>query len=139
MKIHPSPYDQYVDPPTIMAVLDSIAFFWLIVSVTLVMFSWLAWKLWQLHSIPKRFARERGWRQARLMFWLTLLGLIWKPLWILAVILVVTDWEALADWIRRLQHPPRPAPEAIKEGRAPAEPSDAPESKVIAAEKEASA
>ena len=72
------------------------------------------------------------------MFWLTLLGVIWKPLWILAVILVVTDWDALADWVRRLQHPPQPAPAAIKELTAPAEPSDAPESKVIAAEKEAS-
>ena len=109
MKIHPSPYDEYVDPPAIVALLDSIAFFWFVVLVTVILFSWIAWKLWELHSVPKKISKELGWRQARLVFWLTMLGLIWKPLWVIAVILVVLDWDALADWIRALQSPKQPS------------------------------
>ena len=103
MKIHDSPYNYYLDPPGIMGLLDSVIFFWFIILVTLGIFSWLAWKLWTIHSLPKTIAKQRGWRQARLVFWLSILGLIWKPLWIIAVVLVVLDWDALADWIRSVQ------------------------------------
>lgn len=139
MKIHPSPYEQYVDPPTIMALLDSTAFFWFVVVATVTMFFWLSLKLWELHSIPKKLAREKGWKQARLVFWLTLLGLIWKPLWVLAVILVVTDWVAVADWIRALQRPLQPAGEGNIEGTGADEPSGGSEISVSAAEREAAA
>lgn len=139
MKIHPSPYDQYVDPPTIMGLLDSTAFFWFVVVVTVAMLFWLALKLWELHSIPKKLAREKGWKQARLVFWLTLLGLIWKPLWVLAVILVVTDWVAFADWIRALHCPPQPAREGDTEETVAEELSRGSENGVSAAESEASA
>ena len=139
MKIHPSYYDEYVDPPRIMGVLDSTVFFWLVVIVTLAMLSWLAWKLWELHSVPKRLSRERGWKQARLVFWLTLLGLVWKPLWVLAVILVATDWDAFADWIRSLRHPPQEAPQAQREKAVTAESSGAPADSVVTVDKESSA
>ena len=95
-----------------MGLLDSVLFFWLVVLVTTGLFAWLAWKLWSLHSIPKQIAKKQGWSQARLVFWLCMLGLIWKPLWVVAVVLVVIDWDALANWIRKLRLPESPAKEA---------------------------
>ena len=69
-------------------------------------FIWAIAKLWSLHSIPKALAKEKGFRQGKLVFWLCMLGLIWKPLWVLAVMAVVIDWDALADWLRSLRYPP---------------------------------
>jgi hypothetical protein len=88
-----------------MGLLDSVVFFWFVVLVTTGIFVWLAWNLWKLHSIPKQISKREGWSQARLVFWLCMLGLIWKPLWVIAVIVVVIDWDALANWIRSLQLP----------------------------------
>jgi hypothetical protein len=125
MTIHPSPYTEYVNPPAIMGLLDSVVFFWLVVILTMGIFAFIAWKLWGLHSIPKQLAKQRGWKQAQLVFWLCMLGLIWKPLWVAAVVLVVIDWEALADWIRAL----RPADRSPAVSDAPdplATPADAP-------------
>ena len=38
--------------------------------------------------------------QAKLIFWLCMLGLIWKPLWVIAVIAIVTDWDKAQLWFK---------------------------------------
>jgi len=105
VKIHPTTFE-YEHLPAVMGLLDSVAFFWFVVLFTMVLLIWLIAKLWSLHSIPKVLAREKGYTQGRLVFWLTMLGMIWKPLWVLAVLAVVVDWDALANWLRRLRLPP---------------------------------
>lgn len=107
-----------------MGLLDSVLFFWFVVLVTTGLFAWLAWKLWSLHSIPKQIAKKQGWSQAKLVFWLCMLGLIWKPLWIVAVVLVVIDWDALANWIRKLRLPESPAKETEVPSKANNEPGE---------------
>ncbi|WP_322804785.1 Mg2+ and Co2+ transporter [Vibrio alfacsensis] len=99
MQIHPTTlsYDHY---PSIYQVLESTIFMWLIVIVTLVVASWVLSKLWYIHSIPKHLAKERELGQAKLIFWLCILGLFYKPLWVLAVLAIVTDWAKLQLWIR---------------------------------------
>ena len=90
----------YENLPSVMTLLDSVAFMWFVTLVTLGIFSWIALKLWHLHSLPKYLANERGMQQAKLIFWLCMLGIVWKPLWVLAVIAIVTDWDKAQEWIK---------------------------------------
>ena len=99
MKIHPTTLE-YENTPGIIGLLDSNGFFWFIVLVTVSTFIWAIWKLWKLHSLPKYQAKDKGYSQGRLVFWLCMIGLFVKPLWILAIILVVIDWDALRNWLR---------------------------------------
>ncbi|WP_239502677.1 Mg2+ and Co2+ transporter [Vibrio astriarenae] len=73
---------------------------WFVVVVTVAIAVWVIAKLWHIHSIPKHLAKERGLAQAKLVFWLCLLGLVYKPLWILAVIAIVTDWDKVQLWLK---------------------------------------
>ena len=99
MEIHSTSleYDQL---PSVMPLLDSAIFMWFVVIVTSGVFVWIAAKLWMIHSIPKHLAKEKGLAQAKLIFWLCILGLAWKPLWVLAVLAIVTDWDKAQQWIR---------------------------------------
>ncbi|MDF2153545.1 Mg2+ and Co2+ transporter [Vibrio sp. CAU 1672] len=99
MEIHPTTltYDTY---PSVYPLLESIAFMWFVVIVTVAIAVWVIAKLWHIHSLPKHLAKERGLAQAKLVFWLCLLGLAYKPLWILAVIAIVTDWDKAQLWIK---------------------------------------
>ncbi|WP_394230354.1 Mg2+ and Co2+ transporter [Shewanella colwelliana] len=90
----------YESLPSVYRLLDSIGFMWFVVLITLGIIVWVATKLWHIHSIPKHLAKEKGLAQAKLVFWLCVLGLIWKPLWILAVLAIVTDWDKVQLWIR---------------------------------------
>ncbi|MCZ4338674.1 Mg2+ and Co2+ transporter [Shewanella colwelliana] len=90
----------YESLPSVYRLLDSIGFMWFVVLITLGIIVWVAAKLWHIHSIPKHLAKEKGLAQAKLVFWLCVLGLIWKPLWILAVLAIVTDWDKVQLWIR---------------------------------------
>lgn len=101
MKIHETTLEYQEEVlPTVMPLLESHAFFWLVVLVTVGIFTWVAAKLWHIHSIPKYLAKEKGYSQAKLVFWLCILGLIWKPLWVLAVLTIVTDWDKVQQWIK---------------------------------------
>jgi len=106
VKIHQTTLE-YEKIPPLIGLLDSNVFFWFIVIVTSSFFIWAIAKFWSLHSIPKVLAKEKGFRQGKLVFWLCMLGLIWKPLWILAVMAVVIDWDAFEDWVRSLREPPK--------------------------------
>lgn len=99
MQIHSTSliYEHY---PSIYPVLESVVFMWVLVIVSLSVAGWVVSKLWYIHSIPKHLAKERGLGQAKLIFWLCILGLFYKPLWILAVLAIVIDWEKLQQWIR---------------------------------------
>ncbi|QFU21373.1 Mg2+ and Co2+ transporter [Shewanella eurypsychrophilus] len=99
MKIHDTSLT-FDDMPSLMVLLDSVAFMWFIALVTVSIFSWVAIKLWHLHSLPKYMAKEKGMHQAKLIFWLCMLGLIWKPLWVIAVIAIVTDWDKAQLWFK---------------------------------------
>lgn len=99
MKIHDTDLI-YTNLPGTIGLLNSVAFMWVITVVTVGVFCWVAIKLWHLHSLPKYLAKERGMQQAKLVFWLCMLGLFWKPLWVLAVIAIVTDWDKVQQWIR---------------------------------------
>jgi hypothetical protein len=97
MLIHETGFT-YALMPSVMGLLNSHIFFWFVVLVTVGVVVFLAAKLWHLHSIPKY--QSKGMSQAKLVFWMTLLGLFFKPLWIFAVACIVIDWTALQNWIR---------------------------------------
>ncbi len=99
MNIHPTTltYEQY---PSVYNILQSTVFMWFIVVVTLGIFAWTLSKLWYIHSIPKHLAKERGLSQAKLVFWLCILGMFYKPLWVIAVLTIVTDWDKIQNWLR---------------------------------------
>ncbi|MGS0693822.1 Mg2+ and Co2+ transporter [Shewanella sp. 0m-4] len=99
MKIHDTDL-VYESLPSVMVLLDSVAFMWVVTLITVAIFAWTGLKLWHLHSLPKYLAKERGMQQAKLVFWLCMLGLFWKPLWVLAVIAIVTDWDRVQQWIK---------------------------------------
>ncbi|MGS0725276.1 Mg2+ and Co2+ transporter, partial [Shewanella sp. 0m-11] len=69
MKIHDTDL-VYESLPSIMVLLDSVAFMWVVTLITVAIFAWTGLKLWQLHSLPKYLAKERGMQQAKLVFWL---------------------------------------------------------------------
>ncbi len=99
MKIHPTTltYEHY---PSVYGLLESHIFMWFVVIVTVGIAIWVIAKLWHIHSIPKHLAKEKGLSQAKLIFWLCILGLFYKPLWIFAVLAIVTDWEKIQQWIK---------------------------------------
>ncbi|MEG3219655.1 Mg2+ and Co2+ transporter [Vibrio gigantis] len=98
MKIH-STLLEYESLPTVYKLLESIEFFWFVVVFTIAIVSWVVAKLWHIHSIPKHLAKEKGLAQAKLVFWMCILGLFWKPLWVVAVLAIVTDWDKVQEWI----------------------------------------
>ncbi|WP_432469367.1 Mg2+ and Co2+ transporter [Agarivorans sp. QJM3NY_29] len=103
MVIHPTTF-HYQHYPTVYGLLESLAFMWFVVLVTLGIAIWLIAKLWHIHSIPKHLAQEQGLAQAKLIFWLCILGLFYKPLWILAVLAIVTDWENYNSGLKERSH-----------------------------------
>jgi hypothetical protein len=107
MKIHSTDltYEAY---PKVMPLLETPVFMWLILFITLGIMFFVLKKLWNVHSIPKHLAKERGYSQAKLVFWLCILGLAWKPLWIAAVLMMVVDWTALQNWFRESVTPIEP-------------------------------
>ncbi|USD43398.1 Mg2+ and Co2+ transporter [Vibrio sp. SCSIO 43135] len=90
----------YDSLPTVYALLDTPVFMWAIVIFTAALLCWVLKKLWYIHSLPKIKAKELGLGQAKLVFWLCILGLAWKPLWVLAVLAIVTDWDKVQGWIK---------------------------------------
>jgi hypothetical protein len=62
--------------------------------ITIVVF---AWGYWKIHSLPKKHSEHTG--QPRLVLWLCMLGFFCGWLWIAAILIVVTDWEKIAEVI----------------------------------------
>jgi hypothetical protein len=84
--------------PTIIGLLDSEVFMSLIFVVTLSVFAYLGYLLWQLHEVAVHKAEARSSAQLQLVFALSLCGLfIHKGWWVLAIIIAFTSWEYISD------------------------------------------
>ncbi|NMP16822.1 magnesium transporter [Thalassotalea sp. Y01] len=80
--------------PTILKLLDSELFMGLIFLITLSVFAYVGYLLWQLHEIALHKAKRDSSPQIQLVFALSLCGLfIDKTWWVLALIIVFTSWE----------------------------------------------
>ncbi len=84
--------------PTILGLLDSEVFMGLIFFVTLSVFAYVGYLLWQLHEVAVHKAEDNASPQLTLIFALSLCGLfIHKAWWVLAIIIAFTSWEAIAN------------------------------------------
>ena len=84
--------------PTILALLDSEVFMGLIFFITLSVFAYVGYLLWQLHEVAVHKAEHNSSPQIQLVFALSLCGLfIHKAWWVLAIIIAVTSWDHIAD------------------------------------------
>ncbi|MBW3695173.1 Mg2+ and Co2+ transporter [Vibrio sp. T187] len=99
MKIHQSSLS-YESLPSVYQLLDTPIFMWVIALSTIALFAWVLNRLWFIHSIPKSKAKELNLGQSKLVFWLCILGIAWKPLWVAAVLAIVTDWDKVQLWLK---------------------------------------
>ncbi|ARN73183.1 magnesium transporter [Oceanicoccus sagamiensis] len=82
--------------PSILGLLNSEIFMGLIFLVTIAVFVYVAYLLWELHEVAVHRAEETSNPHLQLIFALSLCGLfIDKTWWVLAVILSFTSWEII--------------------------------------------
>lgn len=94
--------------PTILGLLDSEIFMGLIFFITLSIFAYVAYLLWQLHEVAVHRAESSDSSQVQLIFALSLCGLfIHKAWWVLAVVLAFTSWNSIGNWFRDIIHNPQ--------------------------------
>lgn len=94
--------------PTILGLLDSEIFMGLIFFITLSIFAYVAYLLWQLHEVAVHRAESSDSSQVQLIFALSLCGLfIHKAWWVLAVVLAFTSWSSIGNWFRDIIHNPQ--------------------------------
>ncbi|GAM54997.1 permease of the major facilitator superfamily [Vibrio ishigakensis] len=77
---------------------DKPVFMGFLAAMTLLTLSLAVWGYWVVHSMPKKHSEHTG--QAKLVFWLCMLGFFWGWLWIAAILIVVTDWSKIANVIK---------------------------------------
>lgn len=77
--------------------LDKEGFLAALAIMTMMTIALFLWGYWKVHSLPKKHAEHTG--QTRLVFWLCMLGFFWGWLWIAAILIVVTDWDKIANVI----------------------------------------
>jgi len=91
--------------PSILGLLDSEVFMGLIFFITLSVFAYVAYLLWQLHEVAVHKAEANASPQLQLIFALSLCGLfIHKAWWVLAIIIAFTSWSSIGDWMREIIH-----------------------------------
>lgn len=91
--------------PTILALLDSEVFMGLIFFITLSVFAYVGYLLWELHEVAVHKAEASSSPQIQLIFALSLCGLfIHKAWWVLAIIIAFTSWEAIGNRISHVIH-----------------------------------
>ena len=84
--------------PTILGLLNSEIFMGLIFTVTLSVFVYVAWLLWELHEVAVHKAQAIASHQIQLVFALSLCGLfIHKAWWVMAIIIAFTRWDIIAE------------------------------------------
>ncbi|RJG38303.1 Mg2+ and Co2+ transporter [Motilimonas pumila] len=81
--------------------LDAEWFIGLLTMMTVTTLGLVVWGYWKLHALPKKHAAHTG--QPKLVFWLCMLGFFYNNLWIAAVLIVVTDWSKISQWLKRGQ------------------------------------
>jgi hypothetical protein len=91
--------------PTILALLDSEVFMGLIFFITLSVFAYVGYLLWELHEVAVHKAEASSSPQIQLIFALSLCGLfIHKAWWVLAIIIAFTSWEAIGNSVSNMIH-----------------------------------
>lgn len=89
--------------PTILGLLDSELFMGLIFFITLSVFAYIGYLLWQLHEVAVHRAESSSSNQVQLVFALSLCGLfIHKAWWVLAIIIAFTSWESIANSVSKV-------------------------------------
>ncbi|MEH6452165.1 MAG: magnesium transporter [Psychromonas sp.] len=98
------PAEYFVDGyPTILGLLDSEIFMGVIFVITLSIFVYVLWLLWELHEVAVHKAQEISSQQIQLVFALSLCGLfIHKAWWVVAIIIAFTRWDLLAQRISEI-------------------------------------
>lgn len=83
--------------PAIVGLLNSDLFMGIIFVITLTVFAYVIYLLWQLHEIAVHKTQKINSHQANLVFALSLCGLfLHKGWWVLAVIIAFTNWIAIS-------------------------------------------
>lgn len=91
--------------PTILGLLDSEVFMGLIFFITLSVFAYIGYLLWQLHEVAVHKAEANASPQLQLVFALSLCGLfIHKAWWVLAIIIAFTSWSHIGEWLSDVIH-----------------------------------
>lgn len=92
----------YGGMPTIMPILNSEWFMGFVFAVTVGVFIYVLYLLWELHEIPVHKVQRENRLVIDLVFGLSLAGLfIDKKWWVLAIIVAFTPWRALAEGLGR--------------------------------------
>jgi len=91
--------------PSILTLLDSEVFMGLIFFITLSIFGYVGYLLWQLHEVAVHKAEADSSSQLQLVFALSLCGLfIHKVWWVFAVIVAFTSWDKIAEGLSNIIH-----------------------------------
>lgn len=84
--------------PSILGLLNSEVFMGIIFLITLSVFTYVAYLLWQLHEVAVHRAEATASPQLQLIFALSLCGLfIHKAWWVLAIIIAFTSWDVIGQ------------------------------------------
>ncbi|WOH38582.1 magnesium transporter [Thalassotalea fonticola] len=104
--------------PTILGLLDSEIFMGLIFFITLSVFAYIGYLLWELHEVAVHKAEANASPQLQLVFALSLCGLfIHKAWWVLAIIIAFTSWSHIGDWLSNIIHKDNRSAEDNKENK----------------------
>jgi hypothetical protein len=88
----------YGSYPTILGLLNSEIFMSFIFCVTVTLFVYVGYLLWELHEVAVHKEEAKSSGQLQLVFALSLCGLfINKAWWVLAIIIAFTRWNVIAD------------------------------------------
>jgi hypothetical protein len=91
--------------PTILGLLNSEIFMGLIFFITLSVFAYIGYLLWELHEVAVHKAEANASPQLQLVFALSLCGLfVHKAWWVLAIIIAFTSWSHIGEWLGNIIH-----------------------------------
>ncbi|MEZ9864694.1 magnesium transporter [Vibrio breoganii] len=93
------PASEFVDGnPSIIKLLNSEIFMGLIFVVTISIFAYVAYLLWQLHQVAVHESEHRNSAHTNVVFALSLCGLfISKTWWVLAIVIAFTRWDIIGN------------------------------------------
>ncbi|OBT13387.1 magnesium transporter [Vibrio sp. UCD-FRSSP16_10] len=98
------PESEFVDGnPSIINLLNSEIFMGLIFVVTLSIFAYVSYLLWQLHEVAVHESEHRKSAHTNIVFALSLCGLfISKTWWVLAIVIAFTRWDMIGNSLSRV-------------------------------------
>ncbi len=95
---------EFVDGnPSIINLLNSEMFMGLIFVVTISIFSYVGYLLWQLHEVAVHESEHRKSAHTNLVFALSLCGLfINKVWWVLAIVIAFARWDVISESLSQI-------------------------------------